>query len=373
MQFAVKRLSSSDLTFFEYQFRRQNDVRQKAINLNRNVFVDLLFPLAAQMAGGIARQFPLPVSIYGPGLRNVPHVVTRKVIAAGGGQKNWRLNGEFVPDPDDDPNRYHGLAEHDLVAFGFEGDGVPTAFYLVLLARSEPDDAGPFGELESFLAGRSMAELPEQLLSSVAERSPAAHPIRELLETERDQAMQEAALGSAEGAAKLLRRPSFRRMTAAALANARETANAIGRNGEVLVNDLLRKLVNEGKLIDAHWISETNAVNPWDFEITELSGDRVRIEVKSTNGSFERTIHISHSEILAASEANAPRTDLYRVYALSSEKGLLRIKHDIKDVSAKLSADVSAVFPDGFVPDGYSAAPSAFGAWSEAQEIKFTD
>ena len=115
-------MTRSDLTFFEYQFRRQNAGNQKAINLNRNVFVDLLFPLASSMVGGVARQFPVPVSIYGPGLRTARHMITRKVISAGGSQKNWRLNGEFVPDPNGDPVRYHGLAEHDLAVFGFEGE-----------------------------------------------------------------------------------------------------------------------------------------------------------------------------------------------------------------------------------------------------------
>lgn len=44
MRFAVKKLSRSDLTFFEPQFRVQNAGNQKSINLNRDVFVDQLFP-----------------------------------------------------------------------------------------------------------------------------------------------------------------------------------------------------------------------------------------------------------------------------------------------------------------------------------------
>jgi hypothetical protein len=229
MRFAAKRLTRSDLTFFEYQFRRQNAGNQKSINLNRNVFVDLLFPLAASTTGGVARQFPVPVSIYGPGLRTARHLITRKVIAAGGSQKNWRLNGEFVPDPENDPTRYHGLAEHDLAVFGFEGDnGVPAAVYMVLLAQSEADDNRPFGEVTGTLGTRSMVELSAGVLSGIVERSPVGHPIRELVETERDQAMEEAALGSAEGTTRLLRQPSARRMTADALAKTREAAEQPG-------------------------------------------------------------------------------------------------------------------------------------------------
>ena len=40
------------------------------------------------------------------------------------------------------------LMESGIRNVSFEGDnGVPTAVYLVLLAQSEDDDAGPFGEV----------------------------------------------------------------------------------------------------------------------------------------------------------------------------------------------------------------------------------
>jgi len=109
---------------------------------------------------------------------------------------------------------------------------VPTAIYMVLLSQSEADDNGPFGEVTGFLGTRSMVELPADVLSGIVERSPAGYPIRELVEAERDQAMEEAASGSAEGTTRLLRQPSARRMTADALAKAREAAEAAERNGE---------------------------------------------------------------------------------------------------------------------------------------------
>jgi hypothetical protein len=113
--------------------------------------------------------------------------------------------------------------------FGFEGDnGVPTAVYMVLLARSETDDNGPFGEVSGVLGTRSMVELPADVLSGIVERSPIAHPIRELLETERDQAMEEAALGSAEGTTRLLRQPSPRRKSAGSGGSSRAQRGALG-------------------------------------------------------------------------------------------------------------------------------------------------
>jgi hypothetical protein len=118
--FAVKKLTRSDLTFFEVQFRRQNAGNQKSINLNADVFIDDIFPYAPAIAAGDqSRQFLVRLEIFGPGLRRTPDIKARKVIR-GDTYKNWRLNGEFVPDPDDDPTRYHNLAAGDLVVFGFD-------------------------------------------------------------------------------------------------------------------------------------------------------------------------------------------------------------------------------------------------------------
>ena len=308
MRFAVKKLTRSDLTFFEYQFRRQNAGNQKSINLNRNVFVDLIFPTAGQVAGGVARQFPVPVTLYGPGMHSQPHSITRKVIAAGGSQKNWRLNGEFVMDPDFDPTRYHGLVADDFVMFGFEGaNGLPTAVYMVLLSQSEAVDAPLLAQATAILGAGSMAEVTAVQLQAIVQVSPANHPIRELLETERDEALQEAALGSAAGAEKLFRNPSIRRMSAEALARARLAAEEAGRNGEVLVDSWLRREVTEGRLAAAVWVSERNAVNPWDFEVTEISGAIVRIGGEVHNGAVRTgPAYLTVGGVICGSDWNRP-------------------------------------------------------------------
>lgn len=311
--FAVKRLTRSDLTFFEYQFRRQNAGNQKSINLNADVFIDDIFPYARTIAAGQPHQFPVRLQIFGPGLRRAPDNKTRKVIAAGGNQKNWRLNGEFVPDPDDDPMRYHGLAAGDLAVFAFEESRVqpvPESIALVLVSQVEIDDAGVLADLQAFLGAGRMRLLPRDVLGQVSAASPTDHPIRELLDIEMDAALEEAALGTTEAIRKLRTRPSSRRMSAAALAKARAGAEANGRAGEELVNMYLQRAQVEGRIQSFTWVSEENAISPWDFEMCELDGTTVMIEVKSTGGGFDRPIHISHNEVLAAAEAGAPSTDL---------------------------------------------------------------
>lgn len=364
MQFALKRLTRSDLTFFEYQFRQQNAGNQKSINLNADVFVDIIFPQARSAAGGHARQFPLPLTIYGPGLRPEPYRITRKIIAAGDRQKNWRLNGEFVRDPDFDPARYHDLAAGDFALFGFDGQGVPVAVAMVLVAAGGAEDAAVHAALDSFLGKRRMAEMGVDALRAVVDQSPPDHPIRELLDAELDVALEEASLGSAEGARRLSKRPSSRRMSGEALAAARARAESIGRDGEIIIDAWLRKKVSEGALKSAVWIAETNAVNAWDFEIEENDGTKVRVEVKSTSGPFERTIHISQAEVEAAA-ASSTRTDLYRVYAVSDDGAWLQVATNLAPVAGEILKAIGAL-GDGIVPDGYSIRPISICAWSEA-------
>lgn len=371
MQYAVKRLTRSDLTFFECQLRQQNAGKQKAINLNADVFVDTIFPVAREIAAGLPKQFPAPLHVYGPGMRATPHVLMRKVIAAGGSQKNWRLNGEFIYDPPEDMTRYHGLAPDDLAVFGFDGEGVPSGVYMVLLSQVEPPDAVARGLLLPYVPNvrQSMAKLTRDELGTVVDASPAGHPIRELLETERDEALEEVALGSAEGVRRLLSQPSTRRMSLDALMRARERAMATGREGEAFVDVLLRKRQGEGTLGDVTWASDTNAINPWDFEIVELSGQRVRVEVKSTRGAFNRVVHMSQAEIIAAADPAAPRTDVYRVYSLTGEGALLRMSTDVRSLAAGV-IQAAQTLGAGVEPDGYSIAVDRFGAWSDVVELK---
>ena len=293
MHFAVKKLTRSDLTFFEHQFRRQQAGNQKSINLNADVFVEMIFPYARTVAAGQPHQFPVKLQIYGPSLRRTPDHKTRKVIAAGGRQKNWRLNGEFVPDPAEDPTRYHALAAGDLAVFAFEEgqfQPVPASIAIVLISQAENADAQVLSTLLDLLTGRSMALLSADTLALVSGASPTDHPVRELIDIELDAALEEAAQGSTDAIRKLTARPSLRRMSAEALARARASAESNGRDGEVLINIRLQHEFAAGRIRSFTWTSEANA--------------------------------ISHNEVLAASDAVVSRIDLYRVFALGDGRWL---------------------------------------------------
>lgn len=115
MRFAIKKLTRSDLTLFDVQFRKQNAGNQKSVNLSRKVFVDVLFPGARSKASAGQVRFPCELRIFGPEGIVPPTIVQRKILAKTGTQKNWRLNGETVHADPDAPraDRFDNLQDHN--------------------------------------------------------------------------------------------------------------------------------------------------------------------------------------------------------------------------------------------------------------------
>ncbi len=370
MKFAAKRLTRSDLTLFEDQFRRQNAGNQKSINLNRRVFVDLIFPGAPTRAAGTPRRFPVSLRIFGPGGNRRPHQVMRKVIAAGGSQKNWRLNGETIHNPSGEDERYSDLQDGDYAIMGFEGDDVPDAIDLILISQTKIEDRRLVAELGRILGQSTMAVLSDDDLDALLRVAPPDHPVVELLDIDSDELLEEAALGST-AAIRVLRRRPIRRQTAAELAAARRRAETIGREGEVLVAAYLHRELVEGRIETFVWEADTNAVHPWDFTVTRRGGVVRRVEVKSTIGPHDRAMHISQAEVEAAAEADAPRTDLWRISRLDGEGGTLRRSTNFRAIARRIVTITDDIEP-GLTPDGWTVSSDRF-AWSEPRQLLFED
>ncbi|WP_143270153.1 DUF3883 domain-containing protein [Bradyrhizobium sp. Ghvi] len=366
----------SDLTFFQSQYRRLQDEarlagekgsKQKGINLNADVFAERFFPAAR--TDGQRHRFNIPVSVYGPGLSSEAQTLTRKVITAGAGGKNWRLNGELIPNPEFDIHRYDGLRSGDLVLIAVGGTTEPISMSLVLLSQTDPADATIFAALANSVGNRRMSVISEEDLNALTASAPLGHPIRELVDPDLDEALEEAAAGSSEGLQRLRRRGSPRRMTAEAFREARLKAEATGIGGEQLMNDWLEQELSAGRIRSYKWFAEDNAVNPWDFEIEDLNGAVRRIEVKTTRSGFERPIQISQAELEFAAEPTAPPTDLYRLYEYSDGHAQLAISRDIGVIAKRILSVVQPLSPQ-VRPDSYTVAVNNFGDWSAAQTIK---
>lgn len=357
LKLALKRLSRSDLTFFEWQFRHVNAGNQKSINLNRVVLVDQFYPSLPDLGVACENEFPVAVRLFGPGLKGM-HCVARKVTKGTDAYKNWRLNGEFVRDPDDDQGRYSELKQHDLALMAFYGEEKPEALGLFLLSRENEHDAGIYDQLNDLVAqsgpGSMRVITPGELASRIASAKLAAeHPLHQLfLDPTFDEAVEDAILGGDEGVQKLLTRKGGGSLSPSALAKAKLKADRVGQEGEGLVDVLLRKQLDAGELRSVEWTSRRNAISPFDFKIVTDEGKTILIDAKSTEGSFERAIHLSFSELRTAAGAGV-RYDIYRVFGLGPEGGCIRVCRNIKPFADGVLAALAGL-PEGVSPDGFT-------------------
>jgi hypothetical protein len=344
---ALKRLTASDLTLFEWQFRNRNAGNQKSINLNADVFIKDLFPSLPEAAVETDGRVPLDLNIYGPGHAS-RHNLTRKILK-GSAYKNWRLDGEYINNPENEPDRYNVLVPGDLAVFDFRGRIMPVSAKMVLISQTLDVDRPIHDQLSAILAGRSMVPLSVTQLQAVADKlNDEQHPFHELT---LDAELEDAALGGTKGISALRRRPPTRALSREELQRARRVAEEVGRAGEELVCQYLIELKKRGIISDFVWESDSNAVAPYDFLIIMPDKREVAIDAKSTSGEFERTLHISFAELV---EMTGKRSyDLYRVSEVSDTSGNLRIAENVGDFAATVLKSLNQL-PAGVRVDSVS-------------------
>ncbi len=340
MKIALKRLTASDLTFFKHHFETQaTGGNQKSINLNADVFVEQLFPVLRESPPKSGK-LGLNLYVYGPG--SGPELNLQRKIVKGAAYKNWRLNGEFVEDPIGEPGRFSSLAVGDIAVIGFEGAPLPRTGYLYLVAGA--DERALRDHLDAQLGTKKMIEIPAQQVAKVltAGSVPKSHPLW-ALDFETD--LEEAAEGASEPRKTLARRSGRgRRIDREQLARARDAADAVGRKGEEIVCAWLEEQLLSGAVTGYRWISDENAVAPYDFEVTEGGKTRL-VEVKSTSGDFNRAFHMSTAELEEA--AKAKHYDIFRVSKVdpATDTAILHIAED----ATALAQDILERFKD--LPD----------------------
>jgi hypothetical protein len=369
---ALKRLTISDLGLFKSHYDQntqpdgtQKGGKQKSINLNVNPFVTSLYPALPSVT-----EIKVGLEVYGPGLVNKPHKVNR-AIRKSSGSKNWRLNGEWIRDPDSSEGfeaRYHHLAEGDLILMEFFGDQVePRKIRVLLISQSEPEDRGLFSVLDAYLQNRKMIALEDRELRGIVAGIPdlnTQHPLQTFLPDEEE--LEAAATGAAldfgspgEDAVSDFNADapaSLRNISTETLKKARESAEQNGFLGEGFVNEYFEDCDD---CREHEWSSGLNAVSPYDFKLTKPDGSQEFIEVKSTTAGFGAKIHISLNEVRQA--ASAPgKYLLYRVYEINEDGAKLRISGNIKDFAKKLLAGVKG-FPPGVLPDGFTLSLNSLG------------
>lgn len=167
---ALKRLTGSDLTTFEYIYRNQDgNTRQKAINLNSGVFIEQLYPHLPAILGKDGGHIEILTEIHGPESNAAVHFPDNRTITSKTPkQKNWRLAGNLIPNPKSNPTRYNGLKGNDLVLFDFIGEDVPEKVRMLLISQN---DKNAWHSLNQLIPGErlTMVSLTENQLVSISD------------------------------------------------------------------------------------------------------------------------------------------------------------------------------------------------------------
>ena len=219
------------------------------------------------------------------------HVLSRKITKQAA-YKNWRLNGEFIRDPEGEPARYDSLAAGDLGVMDFTGDPLPQKVSLLLVSQTAAVDKPLYSALSQMIPGgrKTMVVVSRAILAAAAAGSATTHPIWQLAaDPEFEAALEDAALGGLKGVEQLSKK-STKVVSAAALAAAKASAEKNGHEGEALAWVHLQKLRAAGLLKSIEWSSQSNAVSPFDFLVVNDADVTVRIDAKSTSGDFNRPL-----------------------------------------------------------------------------------
>lgn len=359
--YALKRLTHTDLTLFEDYFRVNSRSKQKSINMNADVLVDDLYPVlrTAQAPG----RLPVDLLIYGPGGVG-GHRIQRKILRQ---EKNWRLNGELVPSPEERPDRYASLRAGDFAIFSFEGAPYPTGLTMWLLSQNDPDDRPAIEALDAAVpkgrGGMLRIETPvlQNLLDDVSDRMPDDHPL--LSAALPETVMDLIAGGVADKVLEdTLAKRTVRAMSQAALDEMRARQARIGEDGESIAAAHLAAQLEDGLIEEFDHVSSLNAVSPFDFTC-----DDARIEVKATSQEHERPFHISTSEIEEAARTGRGTYELWRISRVGSGSPVLLVHHGFAALAGEIIGSF-AEMPEWIRPDGFTVYPNRLdGEWIEVE------
>jgi len=345
---AIKRLTKSDLTLFTWHFKEMNSGNQKSINLNANVFIDKLYPDLPNISAQKGKtSFLVDLSIYGPGAAP-KHSLARKIVK-GAAYKNWRLNGEFIGNPIEMPERYNALREGDYGILIFSGSPIVDELKLILVSAHHAADQELHARIMMAMAGDSMkalssADLEELVADSDVDKTHAAR----LMDIEG--AFEDASQGGIAGVQILQRWSSRRKISKDDLRKARDKADITGAIGEEFVDYFLNSRCVDGVVNSYRWASSENAVEAYDFVIDEHE----YVDVKSTSGAFQQKIHISINELLHMRDL--PNYLIYRIYSIDEKKAKLKISEPLAEFASRVLLQLDPV-ADGVRVDNISVAP----------------
>lgn len=354
---AVKQLTTSDLTFFSAHFHTPNQrSKQKAINLNADVFVDEFYPgLRDRLA-----ELHFGLTIVGPANAQ-PYRLSRKALRTHGA-KNWRLDGELINDPPDEPGRFDSLAEDDLAVIAFEGPEQPELVTLVLVSRSKDANLHKaLSAMVTFSSRRTMKAIAADQLFMLCRQTGSSytsgHPLEVLFAAD---SVEEAVHGSADTQERVATSHDGRGVPISPESVRRQavTAGEVGQLGEEAFGEWLVANGHTGDKFE--WVSRTNARAAYDFLVVaprwETTNQPVFVDVKSTRQPHDAAFHMSMAEVRWAAGHDAYR--IARVSSLSTASAQIVILAGISQVCIALLQSVMNTLPQGVAIDSFEIEPN---------------
>jgi len=171
-----------------------------------------------------------------------------------------------------------------------------------------------------------------------------------------DPDLEDIPLNGYQGTENFASRYPDRKISQEELQGIQKATIEIGIAGEEYINIYLESLCEKGEIRSFKWTSKENAISPYDFYIISNEGEKILIDVKSTQGNFDNLIHISYGE-LKRMVLGQERYDIYRVYRLNDVSAKLKILSSIRPFASSISETFKGL-PDGVIPDGISVATS---------------
>lgn len=362
---ALKKLKTSDLSFFKSYLNKHPDSKQKAFNLDTNVMEGGFFPsLKVSLEILDKKATHVDLAIFGPGLASA-QILSRKIKRDA---KNIRLNGEIVDAPIGQTDRYDVLAPGDFAIMEFVGAAMPEGVKVVLIAKAHAEDSLIHAQCLSILPNPtdSMKVLfDEQIAELVETANPSTdHPIREWLDTE---LLEDLGNGDPKAAEVLNKRRPGRGISPSDFKAAKDAAERIGELGEELLDQFFQTEGWPGLSVHK-WTAQVNAISPYDFLLNFGAASERHADAKSTSGDFSNRVHLSIAEIHHAVNSGIPY-DIFRLYNVKETSALLRVARDIKLQLVPVLAALTAV-PKGANVDSLSFDPSFFEFDIDAHTIK---
>ncbi len=329
--------------------------KQKGFNLDLKVMEGTFFPgLRALLEPMPKHAAHVDLILYGPGETN-GHTLARKVKRDA---KNIRLNGEIVDAPIDHSDRYEILAPDDFAILEFSGEPLPHTVNVVLVSAKHADDASLHSALHRLMPseGASMAVVTEDMIAKIVEAAapPANHPIRGWL----DSAILEN-ISQGDSRATEIQNSSHnkRGISPADFQISRVSAEKTGARGEQLLNQFFLSTPFE-EIEEHEWVSQINAISPFDFSLITKDRSFRHVDAKSTSGKFDNPVFLSLAEIKHAAKCIIPY-DIYRLYNVTETSASLRIARDVGSLFASVLTSLKDL-PSEVNVNTFSFDPSFF-------------